>query len=84
MDFLEYVVGSRLILIPVLYIIGFIIRSTNLVRNKFIPLILLFVGIVLSIFMGGDSIVNNIVQGVLVTGATVMADQMIKQSTKPD
>ena len=84
MDFLNYIVGNKLILIPVLYIIGYIIKNSNLVRNKFIPLILLAVGIVLSVLMGGDTVINNIVQGILVTGATVMTDQMIRQSTRAD
>ena len=84
MDFLDYIVGNKLILIPVLYIIGYIIKNTNLVRNKFIPVILLIVGVVLSVFMGGDTFINNIVQGILVTGATVMTDQMIRQSTRND
>ncbi|MBR2833552.1 MAG: phage holin family protein [Bacilli bacterium] len=84
MDFLNYIVGNKLILIPVLYIIGYIIKSTNTIRNKFIPLILLAVGIILAVLMGGDTIINNIVQGILVTGATVMTDQMIRQSTKND
>jgi len=84
MDFLNYIVGNKLILIPVLYIIGYIIKNSNIVRNKFIPLILLAVGIVLSVLMGGDTIINNIVQGILVTGATVMTDQMIRQSTRAD
>ena len=84
MYFLNYIVGNKLILIPVLYIIGYIIKSTNTIRNKFIPLILLAVGVILSSLMGGDTIINNIVQGILVTGATVMTDQMIRQSTKND
>ena len=84
MDFINYIVGNKLILIPVLYIIGYIIKNTNLIRNKFIPLILLIIGIILAVLMGGDTVVNNIVQGILVTGATVMTDQMIRQTSKND
>lgn len=84
MDFLNYIVGNKLILIPVLYILGYIIKNTNLVRNKYIPVLLLGAGILLSVFMGGDTVINNIVQGILVTGATVMTDQMIRQSTRAD
>lgn len=84
MDFLNYIVGNKLILIPVLYIIGYIIKNTNIVRNKYIPLILLALGIILAVLMGGDTIINNIVQGILVTGATVMTDQMIRQTTRND
>lgn len=84
MDFLNYIVGNKLILIPVLYVIGYIIKNTRVIRNKFIPLLLLLIGIILSILMGGDTIINNVVQGILVTGATVMTDQMIRQTSKND
>ena len=84
MDFLNYIVGNKLILIPVLYIVGYIIKNTKLIRNKFIPLILLAIGIILSVLMGGDTVINNVVQGILVTGATVMTDQMIRQTTRND
>lgn len=84
MDFLNYIVGNKLILIPVLYIIGYIIKNTKVIRNKFIPLLLLLIGIVLSVLMGGDTVINNVVQGILVTGATVMTDQMIRQTSKND
>ncbi len=84
MDFLNYIVGNKLILIPVLYIVGYVIKNANIIKNKYIPIMLLIIGIMLSIFMGGDTIINNIVQGILVTGATVMTDQMIRQSTRDD
>ena len=84
MDFLNYIMANKLVLIPVLFIIGYIIQNTNSIKNKYIPLILLVVGIILSVLMGGDTVVNNIVQGVLVTGATVMTHQFIKQSSKND
>ena len=82
MDFLNYIVANKLILIPVLFIIGYIITNTNTIKNKYIPLILLIIGIILSVLMGGDTIVNNIVQGVLVTGATVMTHQFVKKSNQ--
>lgn len=84
MDFLNYIVGNKLILIPVLYIVGYVIKNANIIKNKYIPIILLIIGIMMSVFMGGDTIINNIVQGILVTGATVMTDQMIRQSTRDD
>ncbi len=84
MDFLNYIVGNKLILIPVLYIVGYVIKNAKIIKNKYIPIILLIIGIILSVFMGGDTIINNIVQGILVTGATVMTDQMIRQSTRDD
>lgn len=83
MEIIDYILQERLILIPVLYIIGFIIKNTELIKNKYIPLILLAFGIILSITMQGN-LVDNIIQGILVTGATVLTDQVIKQSQKEE
>ena len=82
MDIVSYIMENKLILIPVLYIINFIIKRTALIPDKFLPLLLLAFGIILSILMGGDSIINNVVQGVLVTGATVLTDQIVVKNKK--
>ena len=84
MNVVSYIVENKLILIPVLYIINYIIKKTMIVSEKFIPLILLGVGILISVLMGGDSIINNVVQGILVTGATVLTDQIIVQTKNKD
>ncbi len=84
MDFMEYIMTEKLILIPALYVVGFFITNTALIRNKFIPIILLGLGIIFSILMGGDTIINNVIQGILVAGATVLTNQVIKQSTKEE
>jgi len=78
MDIMGYIMESRLVLIPVLYIIGYIFTKTQLIKNKFIPLILLSIGIILSVIMGGNTIIDNIIQGILVAGATVLTDQVVK------
>lgn len=80
MDVVSYIVENKLILIPVLYIMNYIIKKTGIIPEKFLPLVLLGVGIIISVLMGGDSIINNIVQGILVTGATVLTDQIIVQT----
>ena len=83
MEFAQYITQNALILIPVLYIIGMIVKNTEKVDDKYIPLVLLIAGIAGAIgIMGinGDAVV----QGVLVTGATVYTNQIIKQSTKKE
>lgn len=80
MDVVSYIVENKLILIPVLYIMNYIIKKTGIIPEKFLPLVLLGVGIIISVLMGGDTIINNIVQGILVTGATVLTDQIIVQT----
>lgn len=84
MEIMDYIIQNRLILIPVLYIIGVFIKRTQFIKDKYIPLILLPFGVFFSILMGGETIINDIIQGVLVTGVTVMGDQMIKQMQKEE
>ena len=76
---INFIVDDGLILIPVLYILGEIIKNTLVIKDKWIPLILLVVSILFSIFLLNESIINNIIQGILITGATVYIDQVKKQ-----
>jgi len=84
MKIINYIIENRLVLIPVLYILGEFIKRTEYVKDKLIPSILLFIGIIFSVLMDGDTIINNIIQGILVAGATVLGNQMIKQVGKED
>lgn len=94
MDFQQFIKPELLILIPVLYLIGIAIKKSNL-PDKFIPLILGGVGIVLSVIylLSTEPIIGTqavataiftaITQGVLCAGASVYVNQIIKQ-TKED
>jgi len=44
----NFIKPELLILIPVLYFIGVAIKNTTLIKDKFIPLILGLIGIILS------------------------------------
>ncbi|APF22802.1 phage holin family protein [Clostridium butyricum] len=81
MDVSQYITQNALILIPVLYIIGMIIKNTDKISDKYIPLILLVFGIAGSMGIIGLN-ANAVIQGVLVTGATVYTNQLIKQTGK--
>lgn len=83
MQITEYITQNALVLIPVLYIIGMIIKNTDKISDKYIPVILLVFGIIGAIAIMGIN-VNAVIQGVLVTGATVYANQLVKQKTKDD
>ena len=74
----EYIVENSLVLVPVLNIIGMIIKNTEKIKDKYIPLILLFFGIVGTVAILGLS-PHSVVQGVLVTGAAVYGNQVVKQ-----
>ena len=96
MDILEYIKPELLILIPVLYIIGMGIKKANFIANKWIPLILGGCGIVLSIiYVLSTSPLNSVqtvfmaiftalTQGILVSGASVYANQIFKQFANKD
>lgn len=82
MDILNYVVEEGLIMIPVLYIIGEIITGTEFLSNKWIPLVLLVISIGFTPLLLGTYDAANIVQAVLVAGATVFSYELVKQTNK--
>ena len=81
MEFMEYITENALILIPVLYVIGMFLKALEFIKDKYIPCILLVIGIVFSIALIGFN-VNAVIQGILVSGATVLGNQLIKQYKK--
>ncbi len=83
MDFAQYITQNALILIPVLYVLGMLIKNTEKIDDKYIPIILLIAGVAGAVGIMGIN-ADAVVQGVLVTGTTVYTDQVIKQSTKKE
>lgn len=81
MDILTYITENALVLIPVLIIIGQIIKNIQFIPDKYIPLILLPFGVVGAMALGEWNI-TSAVQGVLVTGAAVYGNQIYKQLNK--
>lgn len=77
----SYILDNALILIPVLYVVGAILKGTEKVEDKYIPVILLPIGVILAMLIVGFN-VNGFIQGILVTGATVYANQLVKQVNK--
>lgn len=75
---MEYVIEEALILIPVLLILGKIIKNTPNVKDWYIPYILLVIGVALSFAFWGLN-ADSLVQGILVTGGSVFVHQLIKQ-----
>ena len=86
----NYIQPELLILIPVLYFIGLGVKNTN-IQDKFIPIILGAVGIVLAgVYVLSVNVLGSwqsvltalftaITQGVLCAGASVYANQVYKQ-----
>ena len=83
MDILSYIIDKCLILIPVLYIIGMAIKGVPNIKDWIIPYIIMVFGVAFAVFLNGFN-VESVIQGVLVAGATVYANQLIKQTGKRD
>ncbi|MCY6372476.1 phage holin family protein [Clostridium ganghwense] len=81
MDLMKYVTEQALILIPVLYVLGIIIKNIPNIPDWVIPWIILMVSIVLSVLILEIN-VQAVIQGILVAGVTVLSNQLVKQTTK--
>ena len=79
----DYIMDNALILIPVIYVLGCMLKGTEKVSDKYIPIILLPVGIILAMLLVGFT-ANGFIQGVLVTGVAVYANQLVKQTLKKE
>ena len=78
MELLTYILEKGLVLIPVLNILGALIKGIEKIPDKYIPLILLVFGVLGAFGLMGFS-ADAAVQGVLITGAAVYGDQLVKQ-----
>lgn len=95
MDINQYVKTELLILIPVMYIVGLGLKKSN-VADKFIPLILGIISVVLSalwVFATNNleswkeilvAFFTAVTQGVLAAGASVYVNQLYIQAKKDE
>lgn len=81
MELKQFIQENIIILIPVLYFIGSILKGTEAIKDKYIPVILLPIGVGLCSGIMGFT-VDAIVQGILVVGASVYGNQLVKQLTE--
>lgn len=92
----EYIKPELLVLVVVLYFVGMGIKNIELIKDKYIPIILGVLGVIISaIYIVATSSINGyqevltviftaIVQGILVAGASVYVNQLIKQGNKEE
>ena len=80
---MRYITEHALILIPVLNILGMIIKGFPKIPDKYIPLILLFFGITGAVAIMGFN-VQGVIQGILITGTAVYGNQIVKQLKKEE
>ena len=95
MEVNEYIKPELLVLIPVLYFIGAAIKKSS-IADKFIPWILGGVSVALSaLWIFASCIIESpadvalavftaITQGVLIAGASVYVNQLVKQTGKEE
>ena len=67
MEFTNFIMENALVLIPALYVIGFILKKTESVVDKYIPVILLPIGVAGAVAVMGLS-AESVIQGILVVG----------------
>lgn len=79
-ELVKYIVGEGIVMVPVLYIIGEIVKEAEMFNPRFLPLALLLISMTLTpLLMGGYS-AHNVVQAILVTGASVLYYETKKES----
>lgn len=83
MDIYTFLIEDALIFVPALLILGQIIKGIEFIPDKYIPLILLPVGVLGACALAGFG-VDAVIQGILVTGAAVYGNQIVKQLKKQE
>lgn len=91
MDVKEYIKPELLVMVPVLYVIGMMMKRTRKIDDRLIPSVLGVVGIVLAcVYVLGTEPPSMIgaftafTQGILAAGMAVYINQQIKQAKKAD
>ena len=84
----DYIQPELMVLIPVLYLIGFALKKSTIFKDKYIPLVLGVVGIALCMVYGffakEFNLFTTITQGILCAGASTYANQIYKQLVNND
>lgn len=83
----QYLLPELMVLVPVLIIIGMMLKKTDDVKDWAIPIILGAIGIALSVALVGmaegftaATVVTGIIQGVLSAGSAVYVHQLTIQT----
>lgn len=96
MDFTTYILPELLILVPVVYLIGYALKQSKRIPDDTIPVTLCLTGILLAFLYIlsttplnstqaiGTALFAAITQGILVAGAAVLGNQIVKQGKKAE
>jgi len=80
-NLLDYIKEQAFILIPVLYVLGLMLKSNKKIQDWVIPWILTFCSILGAVLLMGLNI-NAVIQGILCVGVAVYGNQLVKQTTQ--
>ncbi len=81
MDLMKYVSENMVIMIPVIYILGIMLKNLEFIQDKYIPFLLLVISVGFCLLLNGINI-QSVIQAILVTGVAVYTNQIIKQIQK--
>lgn len=92
MDITNYIMPELLLIVPVLWVIGKLLKEADFIRDKLIPLILGGVGILLAVcwvvgvtnHFSVTVVFTAVTQGILCAGASVYGNQIFKQLRKKE
>jgi hypothetical protein len=96
MEIMEFIKPELFVTVPVLYVIGIAVKHSQKIPDRFIPLILCAVGVFLSLlYVIATAVLGTwqdvflavfvaITQGFLAAGASLLTNQLIKQSKNGD
>lgn len=79
MELEQFIIQEALFIVPVLWILGYMLKKTPKVQDWTIPYILLIVGLALALWTLGFT-PAAVAQGFLVTGAAVLGHQLVTQA----
>lgn len=79
MTITNFIFDDGLVMILVLWIIGYFIKHLGITRTEWIPFLLLLVSLAFTPYLLGGYTAEHIVQAVLVTGAAVLGHQFVIQ-----
>jgi hypothetical protein len=81
MDFMIFIPEQLMIIVVTLYALGFACKSIPKLDDRYIPIILLAIGIVFSVCLVGSN-VTSVMQGILCWGVAIGVNQTYKQIKK--
>lgn len=82
MDLLSFVPEQLMILVVVIYLVGYLLKTTKYVKDNLIPIILVILGMIFSCALQKELSALAILQGIICWGVAVGVNQSLKQMTK--